>query len=592
MELTHTVAKRDMKEQLLDTMELERERGITIKLQPVRMEYDGYILNLIDTPGHVDFTYEVSRSLQAVEGAILLVDATQGVEAQTLANLYLALEQNLEVIPVINKIDLPNADVEKTREEIKKLLGSKDEEILCASGKTGEGVEAVLRAVIERVPVPQSTQEETQALIFDSMYDDYRGVVVYVRVTNGTIVKGDTIHLLGSGKDTHALEVGYFKPGFSPQTGLAAGEIGYIVTGFKEVSQARVGDTVTHAKHKAAPLPGYKEVKPMVYAGMYPEAGNEYPKLRDAVNEIKLMDASLAFEVEHSPALGYGFRCGFLGMLHLEIITERLHREYGLNLVVTTPSVAYEIILHSPGNEGSEALSSKSRNGAPPLSGPLLGKGEGIMTIHSPLELPEQSKIAQIREPWVRSEIVTPKSYIGPIMSLAQEKHGIFGITEYLDEARVVLHFEMPLAGLITDFYDKLKSVSSGYASLNYELADFRKADIVRLDILVAEEIVEAFSMLVSRADAYDIGKQIVAKLKDIIPKQQFVIKLQAALGAKIIAAERISALRKDVTAKLYGGDVTRKRKLLEKQKKGKKRMLSHGKVEIPSRAFLEVLKR
>ncbi len=565
LEVTKTVSDRDMKEQLLDTMDLERERGITIKLQPVRMDYNGYVLNLIDTPGHVDFTYEVSRSLQAVEGAILLVDASQGVEAQTLANLYLAMEQNLEIIPVLNKIDLPSADVPKVKAEIKALLGVADEDILAASGKTGEGVPEILDRIIERVPEPKSTGEKTQALIFDSFYDDYRGVVVYVRVINGSINKGDTIHLVGSGQDTHALEVGYFRPKFDPKSTLEEGEIGYIVTGFKDVSQARVGDTVTRAKDKAPALPGYKEVQPMVYAGVFPESGDEYPKLRDAIHEIKLTDAALAFESEHSPALGFGYRCGFLGMLHMEIISERLHREYDLDLVVTTPSVAYELVL-----EGSEQ----------------------VKTIHSPIELPDPSKIKEIREPWVKAEIVTPKDYIGSIMQLAQEKHGIFGNTEYLDETRVVLHFQMPLSGLITDFYDKLKSVSSGYASLNYELLDFRRADIVRMDILVAEEIVEAFSMLINKDDAYYLGKQIVTKLKDIIPKQQFVVKLQASIGAKVIASERISALRKDVTAKLYGGDVTRKRKLLEKQKKGKKKMMSHGKVEIPSKAFLEVLKR
>jgi len=575
LELTNTVSKRDMKEQLLDTMDLERERGITIKLQPVRMEFriqnselreENFILNLIDTPGHVDFTYEVSRSLQAVEGAILLVDASQGIEAQTLANLYLALEQDLVIIPVINKIDLPNANVEKTRQEIVKLLGCEADEILAASGKTGQGVEDVLRAVVERVPAPLIHGEKTQALIFDSLYDDYRGVVVYVRVVSGEIKKGDIIHLIGSKKDTHALEVGTFKPAFSPKEKLLAGEIGYIVTGFKDVAQARVGDTVTHAKDKASALPGYKQVQPMVFAGIFPESGDEYPRLRDAVSEIRLTDASLSFESEHSPALGFGYRCGFLGMLHMEIIAERLRREYNLHLVITTPSVAYEII------------------------SPL--KREGVLVIHSPVELPEQSKIEQIREPWVKAEVVTPKEYIGPIMSLIQQRHGTFGNTDYLDETRVVLHFEVPLAGLITDFYDKLKSVSSGYASLNYELLDFRRADIARLDILVAEEIVEAFSVLVKKEDAFEIGKQIVKKLKDIIPKQQFVIKLQAAIGGKIVAAERITAMRKDVTAKLYGGDVTRKRKLLEKQKKGKKRMMGIGKVEIPSKAFLEVLKR
>jgi len=565
LELTNTVPKREMRAQLLDGMDLERERGITIKLQPVKMEYQGYILNLIDTPGHVDFTYEVSRSLQAVEGAILLVDASQGVEAQTLANLYLAMEQNLTIIPVVNKIDLPNADVAKAKHELIKLLGCAEEEILTASGKTGQGVAEILDAVIKLVPAPIGDKAKPlQALIFDSKYDDYRGVVVFVRVINGQIKKGDHLYLLGVGKESHALEVGVFKPKFFSTDKLEAGEIGYIVTGFKEVAQARVGDTVTHSKQKGQALPGYRQVKPMVFAGFFPETGEEYPKLREAVSQIKLSDAALSFESEHSPALGFGFRCGFLGMLHMEIIAERLKREHEVAVVITTPSVAYQIKLAD----------------------------ESSLTIHSPLELPDPSKTAEIREPWAKVEIVTPSQYIGPIMSLVQTKHGLFGKTEYLDESRVILHFEVPLAGLITDFYDKLKSVSSGYASLNYEILDFRAADVIKLDILVAEEIVEAFSIMVNRADAYEVGKRTVEKLKEIIPKQQFVIKLQAAIGAKIIAAERIPALRKDVTKGLYGGDVTRKMKLLKKQKEGKKKMLASGKVEIPSRAFLEVLKR
>lgn len=563
LEFTHTVSERDMKEQVLDTMELERERGITIKLQPVRMEYNDYVLNLIDTPGHVDFTYEVSRSLQAVEGAILLVDATQGIEAQTLSNLHLAMEQDLVIIPVINKIDLPNADKDKVRAEVVKLLGCDESDVLSASGKTGEGVEEILQTVIKKVPAPSVKTDKTQALIFDSLYDDYRGVVMYVRVVNGEIKKNDLVHLVGSKADTKALEVGVFKPSFEQKQSLSEGEIGYIVTGFKEVAQARVGDTVTLASEKASALAGYKEVQPMVFAGIYPESGDDYPKLRDAMGEIKLTDASLSFEQENSPALGFGYRCGFLGMLHMEIIAERLRREYKLDLVITTPSVAYEVV---------------SSDG-------------GVQTIHSPQEL-DQKNIEQIKEPWVKAEIVTPKQYLGPLMSQIQERHGTFGETEYLDDTRTVLHFEMPLSSLITDFYDKIKSVSSGYASLNYEVQDFRKADIVRLDILVAEEIVEAFSMLVNKQDAFETGKHITRKLKDLLPRQQFALKIQAAIGGKIIAAERLSAMRKDVTAKLYGGDVTRKRKLLEKQKKGKKKMMAMGKVEIPAKAFLEVLKR
>lgn len=578
LEITNTVAKRDMRAQLLDGMDLERERGITIKLQPVRMEYElvnseeskvkdkeKFILNLIDTPGHVDFSYEVSRSLQAVEGAILLVDASQGVEAQTLANLYLAMEQNLTIIPVINKIDLPNADIPKAKQEMIKLLGCAEEDIILASGKTGQGVPEILEQVIKKIPPPQgSIEKKLQALIFDSTYDDYRGVVVFVRIINGTIKKGDLIYLLGVSKETHALEVGTFKPKFAPRDRLEAGEIGYIVTGFKEVAQARVGDTVTHKKNPGIPLPGYRQVKPMVFAGFFPETGEEYPKLRDAIGQIKLSDAALYFEPEHSPALGFGYRCGFLGMLHMEIIAERIKREHGVTVVITTPSVAYQVDLNN---------------------------GETI-TIHSPLELPDLSKVDTISEPWAKVEIVTPSQYIGPIMSLVQNKHGIFGHTEYLDETRIVLHFEIPLAGLVTDFYDKLKSVTSGYGSLNYEILDFRQADVVKLDILVSEEIIEAFSLMVNRQDAYDVGKSTVEKLKELIPKQQFVIKLQAAVGGKIIASERISALHKDVTAGLYGGDVTRKMKLLKKQKEGKKRMMNTGKVDIPARAFLEVLKR
>ncbi len=563
LELTRTVPEREMKEQLLDQMDLERERGITIKLQPVKMEYNGYVLNLIDTPGHVDFTYEVSRSLQAVEGAILLIDATQGIEAQTLSNLYLALDQNLEIIPVINKIDLPNANVSIVKTEIKKLLGCEDNEILLSSGKSGQGVPEVLDAVISRVPPPKPKSKSPQALIFDSLYDDYRGVIIYARVFGGSFKKDDPLYLLGSNKNTHSLEVGIFSPKFKKTEKLSDGEIGYIVTGFKDVSNARVGDTVTNAIKRSEPLPGYRQVKPMVFAGIFAESGDEYPKLRDAMSEINLTDASLTFETEHSPALGFGYRCGFLGMLHLEIIAERLRREYSLNLIITTPSVAYEVIL----------------------------KNGDKLKIHSPMDLPDRSEINEIREPWVKAEIVSPKEYLGPIMEQITSQHGILGKTDYLDETRIVQNFEMPLSGLITRFYDKIKSVSRGYASLNYEMTGFKTAEVVKLNILVAEEPVEAFSILVHRKDAYEAGKRIIKKLKEIIPKHQFVVKLQASIGGKIVAAERIPAMRKDVTAKLYGGDVTRKRKLLEKQKKGKKKMMQSGSVDIPPKAFLEVLK-
>ncbi len=574
LEITGTVEKRRMKEQLLDRMDLERERGITIKLQPVTMEYNNYKLNLIDTPGHVDFAYEVSRSLAAVEGAVLLVDATQGIQAQTLANLYLAMEQDLIVVPVVNKVDLPAADVQKTKNEIIKLLGCGAEEIICASGKTGEGVEEILKAVIERVPSPvrgrsAGTNQPLRALIFDSNYDEYKGVVAYVRVVDGEIKKGDKIYLMATGATSEALDIGIFKPDYKSTEGLKTGEIGYIVTGFKEVGEAKVGDTVTSgstALRAVEPLTGYKEVKPMVFAGVFPREGNEFEELREAIAKLKLNDASLAYEPERSEALGFGFRCGFLGLLHLEIFQERLRREYNLDLIVTVPSVAYKVRKKS---------------------------GEDLI-IRTPRQLPDQTEIDKIEEPWVKLDIITPKGYIGPIMSLTQDKRGIYKNTEYLDEDRAILHYEIPMSSILTDYYDKIKSASSGYASLNYEYADYREADVVKMDILVAEEPIEALSLIVYRDDAFRRGKEIVKTLKETLPKQMFALKLQAAVGGKIIAAERLSALRKDVTAKLYGGDVSRKRKLLEKQKKGKKKMMEAGKgsVDIPSDAFVKILKR
>jgi GTP-binding protein LepA len=595
LEITGTVEKRKMKEQILDRMDLERERGITIKLQPVTMEYNlkedlkeakplggglasqKYILNLIDTPGHVDFTYEVSRSLAAVEGAILLVDATQGIQAQTLANLYLAMEQDLTIIPVVNKIDLPAADIEKTKNEIIKLLGCSEEEIICASGKTGEGVEEILKAVIERVPAPAETRHgvETRhgaslplrALIFDSNYDEYKGVVAYVRVVEGEIKKGDKIYLMATGAMSEALDVGIFKPDYKSTGELKTGEIGYIVTGFKEVGEAKVGDTITivGAIHEL-PLQGYKEVKPMVFAGIFPKEGNEFEELREAIAKLKLNDAALVYEPERSEALGFGFRCGFLGLLHLEIFQERLKREYNLDLIVTIPSVAYKVY---------------KKNGQEKI-------------IRTPRELPNQTEIEKIKEPWVKLDIIVPKDYIGSIMNLTQDRKGIYKNTEYLDENRVILHYEIPMSSILTDYYDKIKSVSSGYASVNYEYLEYREADVVKMDILVAEEPIEALSLIVYRDDAFKRGKEIVKTLKETLPKQMFALKLQAAVGGKIIAAERLSALRKDVTAKLYGGDVSRKRKLLEKQKKGKKKMMEAGKgsVDIPSDAFVKILKR
>jgi GTP-binding protein LepA len=595
LELTGTIEKRNMKDQILDRMDLERERGITIKLQPVTMNYGGYILNLIDTPGHVDFTYEVSRSLAAVEGAILLVDATQGIQAQTLANLYLAMEQNLTIVPVVNKIDLPAADAPKTKNEIVKLLGCSEEEIICASGKTGEGVEEILKAVIERVPAPALTPNPSpapaaergrgdenaplRALIFDSNYDEYKGVVAYVRIVDGKIKKGEKILLMVAGVKSEALDVGIFRPDYKSTGELKTGEIGYIVTGFKEVGEAKVGDTITTVgANNNSPLQGYKEVKPMVFAGVFPKEGNEFEELREAMEKLKLNDASLIYEPEKSEALGLGFRCGFLGLLHLEIFQERLKREYGLDLIVTIPSVAYKIFSKTQLTAGAD-------------------KGDedkNYIIIRTPRQLPDQSQIEKIEEPWVTLDIITPKEYMGAIMSLTQDKRGIYKNTEYINENRVILHYGIPMASILTDYYDKIKSVSSGYASINYEYLDYRAADVVKMDILVAEEQIEALAIIVYRDDAFKRGKEIVEALKETLPKQMFVLKIQAAVGGKIVAAERISAMRKDVTAKLYGGDVSRKRKLLEKQKKGKKKMMEAGKgsVDIPSDTFVKILKK
>ena len=568
LEVTGTVEKRNMKAQLLDRMDLERERGITIKLQPVTMEFEGHEINLIDTPGHVDFGYEVSRSLAAVEGAVLLVDATQGIQAQTLANLYLAMEQDLTIIPVVNKVDLPAADVPKTKNEIVQLLGCKEDEIIIASGKTGEGVGNILRAVIENVPEPNGTQSDPlRALIFDSNYDEFKGVVTYVRVVDGAIKKKDKIHLMATGATSEALDVGVFKPDYKSTGELKTGEIGYVVTGFKEVGEAKVGDTITHTNAKAeATLQGYEEVKPMVFAGVFPKEGNEFEELREAISKLKLNDSSLVYEPERSEALGFGFRCGFLGLLHLEIFQERLRREYNLDLIVTIPSVAYRIHKKS----GEEFI------------------------IRTPSQLPDQMDTEKKEEPWVKLDVITPKDYMGSVMRLTQEKRGIYKNTEYIDENRAILHYEIPMSSILTDYYDKIKSVSSGYASINYEYLDYREADVVRMDVLVAEEPIEALSIIVYRDDAFKRGKEIVKTLKETLSKQMFALKIQAAVGGKIIAAERLSAMRKDVTANLYGGDVSRKRKLLEKQKKGKKKMMEAGKgsVDIPSDTFIKILKR
>jgi GTP-binding protein LepA len=595
LELTGTVEKRQMKEQILDSMELEREKGITIKLTPVQMNYGDYVLNLIDTPGHVDFTYEVSRSLACVEGAILLVDATQGIQAQTIANLYLAMEQDLVVIPVINKIDLPNAQIEKTKLELIDLLGCKDEDILLCSAKTGEGVSEILEAVIKKVPAPLGVKEKPfRALIFDSFYDEFKGVIVYVRVIDGQLKKGQKIYMMASSAEAECLEIGVMRPQLVPRENLEAGQIGYVVSGLKEVEKCRVGDTITLIGSNVEPLPGYKEVRPMVFAGIFCKEGSEFNKLREAISKLKLNDAALFFEPEHSTALGFGFRCGFLGLLHLEIFQERLKREFNLDLVVTVPSVAYKVTLKSKGLKKELEAKLKSRDHLA-----LEKLEENQIIIKSPLDLPDQNYIEKIEEPIIKADIIAPNVYLGAIMQLATEKRGEYINTEYLAasseiERRVILHYKIPLAAILTDFFDKLKSISSGYASLNYEFVGYQETDIVRLDILVAEEPVEALATLVYRDEVQKVGRRIVETLKESLPKQWFVVKLQAAIGGKIIAGERLAALRKDVTAKLYGGDVTRKNKLLEKQKKGKKKMakLGAGKVDIPTETFLKILKR
>ena len=566
LEITKTVEQRKMKEQLLDQMDLERERGITIKLQPVRMLYKDHELNLIDTPGHVDFSYEVSRSLAACEGAILVVDATQGIQAQTLANVNMAIASKLKLIPVVNKIDLPNADPEGVAQELVEALGFTADEIIFASAKTGENVEAILDAVIKLVPAPDGKDAEPlQALIFDSKYDKHRGVVVFLRIMNGNVRANETLRIMGSNVQTLALEVGYFRPEMQKTETLTSGEIGYIVTNLREVRAARVGDTVTMEKNQAqTALPGYREIKPMVFASIFPTSGDEYPVLRDAMDKLKLSDASLSFEPEHVPALGFGFRTGFLGLLHMDIVRERLTREFDLELVLTAPSVAYVV---------------EKTNGEK-------------VTIYNPVNLPDPAETRVIAEPWVDLEIVSPEKYLGGIMTLITTRRGAHKETSYLGPGRLKLLFEVPLANIISDFYDKLKSISSGYASMNYTLLDYRQGDLVKVDILVAGERVDSLSFIIHQSVAVTDGRRIVEKLKELLPKQQFPVAVQAAIGGKIIARETIPALRKDVTAKLYGGDVTRKMKLLKKQKKGKKRLTQHGRVQIPQEAFLELMKR
>jgi GTP-binding protein LepA len=579
LEMTQTVEKRKMKEQLLDQMDLERERGITIKMQPVRMNYKEYIFNLIDTPGHVDFGYEVSRSLAAVEGAVLLVDATKGVQAQTLANLYQAIEHNLEIIPVVNKIDLPNADAEKVKKEIVNILGCKEEEILEVSGKTGQGVGELLERIIEKIPAPIGEKEKTlRALIFDSKYDTYKGVLAHVRIFDGEIHAEEEIIMMINDKKSDVIEVGYFKPNLVKSEKLSAGEIGYIATGLKSVSECKVGDTLTMLKTKeqlleTQPLPGYKEVKPMVYASFYPVEGDDYNLMRDSLDKLKLNDASFTFEPESNLALGRGFRCGFLGLLHLEIIQSRLEREFEISPTITTPSVVYEVKVCAKG-------------------GSVSGEKNKILKIYSPTEFPDPSEILEISEPYVKLEIVSPSSYLGAIMEVMNNTRAEYQDTKYLDSERMVIKFDCPLTDVVTNLHDDLKSASSGYASMNYELCDYRPSDLIKLDILIAEEKIDAFSRIVPRSKANSEGKRVVVKLKDVIPRQNFQVAIQAAIGGKVIARETVKAFRKDVTSGLYGGDITRKRKLLEKQKKGKKKMKNIGKVNIPSEAFLSVLKK
>jgi GTP-binding protein LepA len=565
LEMTGTVLHRDMKSQLLDSMELEREKGITIKLAPVRMNYKGHELNLIDTPGHVDFSYEVSRSLQACEGAVLVVDASQGIQAQTLANVYLAMEANLTIIPVLNKIDLPASDVESVSVEVKNLLGCSDDDILKISAKTGQGVVEVLDSVIDRIPSPSGdSNAATRALIFDSYYDDYRGVILYTRVIDGAIKKGDTMKMLATGAEGIALEVGALSPTMTALESIDTGEIGYIVTNLKTTRDARVGDTVSTVKNLAThALPGYRHVKPFVYAGFFPVSNEEYNDLKDAIEKLSLSDSALQFEPENSPVLGFGVRIGFLGLLHMDIIRERLEREYNLDLVVTNPSTDYEVYM----TDGSQ------------------------IDIKSASDLPDVSKIAEIREPWIRGEIVVPQDYVGGVIQLIVTKRGIQNNISYIDK-RSLISFQAPLANLLTDFYDQLKSVTSGYGSFNYELDGYRAEDLVRVDFYVAGEMVDALSVMTHRSESQSLGRETTKKLKEIIPRQNFQVALQAAIGARFIAREDLSAYRKDVTTGLYGGDVSRKKKVLAKQAKGKKRMKRFGKVDIPADAFTVMLKR
>ncbi len=563
LQLTDTVADRDMKEQLLDSMDLERERGITIKAQAVRVLWKGHQLNLIDTPGHVDFTYEVSRSLQACEGALLVVDAAQGIEAQTLANAYLAIENNLEIVPLVNKIDLPQADPDGAAAEVADLIGDDPDNVLRISAKTGLGVEDVLDAIVERIPPPEGDPDSpARALIFDSSYDQYRGVVAFVRVVDGRFETRDVLRAMAQGTRFEAEELGFLTPERHPVKALQAGEVGYVITGLKDVSKLGVGDTLTAEKRPAAePVPGYKEVKPMVFAGLFPSDSDEYPELRDALERLKLNDSALFYEPETSQALGFGFRCGFLGLLHMEIVRERLEREFDLDLIVTAPTVAYRVQAR-PGGDWIE--------------------------VHNPADMPNE--IEAVEEPYIKASIIVPKEYVGAVMELCNERRGSFDHMEYLSEERVHLTYELPLGEIVLDFYDHLKSRTRGYASFDYDMAGFKAGHLVRVDVLVAGEPVDALSLIIHREFAYDRGKLLVERLRKEIPRQFFDVPIQAAIGARIIARETVKAKRKDVLAKCYGGDISRKRKLLEKQKKGKKRMKQVGGVEVPQEAFLAVL--
>lgn len=568
LERTGAVTKRELKEQLLDSMELERERGITIKLNAVELNYhyDGerYLLHLIDTPGHVDFSYEVSRSLAACEGAILVVDAAQGIEAQTLANLYLAMENNLTIIPIINKIDLPNADVDKVTKEIIDTFGFKKEDIILTSAKTGEGIDELLEAIVTRVPAPKGNDKKPlQALIFDSVYESYRGAIIWTRVVNGKVKVGDKIKMVSTGSEYEVVELGKHNPKEEKKRELSAGEVGYLCASIKSVSDIKVGDTITHARDNASALPGYKPMKPMVFCGLYPIEANRYTDLREALEKLKLNDAALSFEPETSTALGFGFRCGFLGMLHMDVTEERIEREFGIDIIATSPSVVYEVTLTN---------------------------GEEI-TVDNPNKMPDKVKISEIKEPYIRTNVFVPSMYIGSVMELCQNKRGNYINMDYINPTRVNIHYELPLSEIVYDFFDKLKSYTKGYASFDYELIGYQVSDLVKMDIIINGEAVDALSTVTHKDFAYNKGKAVVENLKKLIPRQLFEVPIQAVIGNKVIARTDIKAMRKNVLAKCYGGDITRKRKLLEKQKEGKKRMKRVGNVEIPQEAFLSVLK-